>query len=129
MQNHHARKNLVIAVVDDDESLRIALEGLLRSIGYQARTYAAAREFLDSEGPLLARCLICDVQMPGMCGVQLYDALRARGLHIPVIFITAFSGENLRITPNMPGVIAYLRKPFEPDRLLDCIETALRKTH
>lgn len=128
-QQNEIRKMAVIAVVDDDESLRCALEGLLRATGYQARTYDGAREFLDSDGPAQAQCLISDIQMPGMCGVELYEALRARGLHIPVIFITAYPGENPRITANMPGVIACLRKPFEAQQLLDCVEAALRKVH
>ncbi|PJI48840.1 MAG: two-component system response regulator [Pseudomonas sp.] len=122
------RNKAVIAVVDDDESLRTALEGLLRATGYLARTYGGAREFLDSDGPVQARCLISDIQMPGMSGVELYEALRARGLHIPVIFVTAYPGERPRISADMPGVIACLPKPFEAEQLLNCIETALLQT-
>ncbi|WP_296234401.1 response regulator transcription factor [Pseudomonas sp. UBA4617] len=121
------RNKAIIAIVDDDESLRIALESLLRASGYLARTYGGAREFLDSEGPQLANCLISDIQMPGMCGVELYEALRSRGLNIPVIFMTAYPGERPRISADMPGVIACLPKPFEAEQLLASIETALRQ--
>lgn len=125
MQQTQMRNKAVIAIVDDDESLRTALEGLLRATGYLARTYGGAREFLDSEGPQLANCLISDIQMPGMCGVELYEALRTQGLDIPVIFMTAYPGERPRISADMPGVIACLPKPFEAEQLLDSIETAL----
>jgi len=121
------RNKAIIAIVDDDESLRIALESLLRASGYLARTYGGAREFLDSEGPQLANCLISDIQMPGMCGVALYEALRNRGLNIPVIFMTAYPGERPRISADMPGVIACLPKPFEAEQLLASIETALQQ--
>lgn len=127
MQQTQMRNKAIIAIVDDDESLRIALEGLLRATGYLARTYGGAREFLDSEGPQLANCLISDIQMPGMCGVELYEALRSRGLNIPVIFMTAYPGERPRISADMPGVIACLPKPFEAEQLLVSIETALRQ--
>lgn len=129
IQQTELRNRAFIAVVDDDESLRTALEGLLRATGYQARTYDGARAFLDSDGPAQARCLICDIQMPGMCGVELYEALRARGLRIPVIFITAYPGEKPRITSGMPGVIACLPKPFPAEQLLECVEAALRHRH
>jgi Response regulator len=122
------RNKAVIAIVDDDESLRTALEGLLRATGYLARPYGGAREFLDSGGPQQANCLISDIQMPGMCGVELYETLRARGLDIPVIFMTAYPGEKPRISADMPGVIACLPKPFEAEQLLACIETALLGT-
>ncbi|MGE8452476.1 MAG: response regulator transcription factor [Pseudomonadales bacterium] len=117
----------VIAVVDDDEPLRTALEGLLRASGYQARPHAGAREFLDSEDPEQAHCLISDIQMPDINGLELYRALRARHLPIPVIFITAYPGERPGMITDMPGVIACLPKPFEAEHLLACIETALHQ--
>jgi FixJ family two-component response regulator len=126
MQQSLMQNKAVIAVVDDDESLRTALEGLLRATGYLPRTYDGARVFLDSDGPTLADCLISDIQMPGMCGIEFYKELRARGVNTPVIFITAYPGERPRTTADMPGVIACLPKPFEAEQLLDCIESALR---
>ncbi|MFK3774953.1 response regulator transcription factor [Pseudomonas sp. NPDC089406] len=117
----------LIAVVDDDESLRDALDGLLRATGYRARTFASGGDFLASDGPGQARCLICDIQMPGMCGVELLGQLQARGFDIPVIFISAHPGQRARISTNMPGVVSCLPKPFEAERLLDCIESALHR--
>ncbi|WP_077527031.1 response regulator transcription factor [Metapseudomonas resinovorans] len=114
----------VIAVVDDDESIRTALESLLRSSGYQARTYSDALEFLDSSGPAEVHCLISDIQMPGMCGVELHEKLIAMGFRIPTIFITAYPGA---IGSDTSGLVACLPKPFEADKLLNCIETALRE--
>lgn len=119
----------LIAIVDDDESVRASLEGLLRATGYQARTYGGGGEFLDSEDPAKARCLISDLQMPDMCGVDLHKALCARGLHLPVIFITAYPGARPRVTADLPGVVACLPKPFEAERLLACIEDALQHRH
>ncbi|MFJ4067693.1 response regulator transcription factor [Pseudomonas sp. NPDC089996] len=122
----HATATL-IAVVDDDESLRDALDGLLRATGYQARTFASASDFLASDGPSQAGCLISDIQMPGMCGVELLAQLQGRGFDIPVIFISAHPGQRSRITPGMPGVIGCLPKPFEAQQLLDCITSALHR--
>ncbi len=115
----------LIAVVDDDESLRDALDGLLRATGYRARTFANGIDFLTSDGPGQAGCLISDIQMPGMCGVELLTQLQLRGFDIPVIFISAHPGQRSRITPGMAGVVSCLPKPFEAQQLLDCIETAL----
>ncbi len=115
----------LIAVVDDDESLRDALDGLLRATGYRARTFASGSDFLASDGPDQAGCLISDIQMPGMCGVELLTQLHARGFDIPVIFISAHPGQRSRITPGMAGVVTCLPKPFETQQLLDSIESAL----
>jgi len=117
----------LIAVVDDDESLRDALDGLLRATGYRARTFASGSDFLASDGPGQARCLISDIQMPGMCGVELLTQLHARGIDIPVIFISAHPGQRSRITPDMAGVVTCLPKPFEAQHLLDCIASALHR--
>ncbi|MCY1307116.1 Response regulator protein TmoT [compost metagenome] len=117
----------VIAVVDDDESIRTALENLLRSSGYQARTYCDALEFLNSNGPAETHCLVSDIQMPGMCGIEMHERLVAMGFNIPTIFITAYSEGSPGIGADTPGLVAYLPKPFEADRLLNCIETALRQ--
>ncbi len=92
----------VVSVVDDDESVRNALDSLLRSNGYTVRTYADAETFLASSGPHDTRCLISDIQMPGMSGTQLHDELSARGMNIPVIFITGFQ-EPLPRQPPLPG--------------------------
>lgn len=117
----------MIAVVDNDESVRMALDSLLRSSGYRVRTYGGAKEFLFSEDLLVTFCLISDIQMPEMDGISMYEELAARGIHIPVIFIT---GNPYAQRP--PGLgakkpIAFFPKPFSTDKLLACIETVLNR--
>lgn len=115
----------MIAVVDNDESVRMALDSLLRSCGYTVRTYESAHEFLCSDGPACTSCLISDIQMPEMDGITMYEELAAKGIHIPVIFIT---GNPSAQRP--PGIfarqpIAFFPKPFSTEKLLACIETVL----
>lgn len=119
------RNTTTIAVVDDDESVRTALDSLLRSSGYNVRTYCSAIEFLDANAPAGTHCLISDIQMPGMGGVELHERLGAMGLRIPTIFITAYPD----LGAHIPRLVACLPKPCDADKLLDCIEVALRPTH
>ena len=115
-------KTHVIAVVDDDEAMRTSLSSLLRASGYQVFCYAAPADYLDSDGPAQTDCLISDIQMPGMGGLQMLDALRAQGWRMPVIFVSAHAG---KMPNSVPGVIACLAKPFQAERLLACLEKAL----
>ncbi|EZP25689.1 response regulator transcription factor [Pseudomonas sp. RIT288] len=116
---------VVIAVVDDDEAIRSALESLLRASQYQVLGYPGGQAFLDAEGPAQTHCLISDIQMPGMSGLQLHETLCAQGWRIPVIFVTARPDE-MKNRP--PGVIACLAKPFRAEDLLRHIEIALNQT-
>lgn len=121
------RNKAMIAVIDNDESVRMALDSLLRSSGYTVRTYAGAHEFLFSDGPGVMSCLISDIQMPEMDGIRMYEELAAVGIHIPVIFITGNPDAQ-----RPPGIgtrepIAFLPKPFATDKLLASIETALER--
>jgi FixJ family two-component response regulator len=116
----------MIAIVDDDESVREATKSLVRSLGYQAATFGSAEEFLGSTQLKSASCLITDVRMPGMSGVELQDRLIADGRNMPTVFISAFSDERVRQKVLESGAIGYLRKPFEEDRLIECIDTALK---
>ncbi|MGE8359915.1 response regulator transcription factor [Pseudomonas sp.] len=127
MQEAYTRSRSVIAVVDDDESVRTAVESLLRASGYSVRTYADAFAFLQSAGPGETHCLISDIQMPGMCGVQMHEALVARGVHIPIIFITGYPGELPVVSAGAQDLIACLAKPFQADQLMDFIELALAR--
>ncbi|MFU2327867.1 response regulator transcription factor [Pseudomonas sp. NFX98] len=115
----------MIAVVDNDESVRMALDSLLRSYGYTVRTYEGAHEFLFSDGPVNTSCLISDIQMPEMDGITMYEELAAKGIHIPVIFITG--NPYAQRTPRTGAMkpIAFFPKPFPTDKLLACIETVL----
>lgn len=116
---------VVIAVVDDDEAIRSALRSLLRASGYRVQTYCSARAFLASTDLAQVHCLISDIQMPGMSGLELHEALRARGLRIPVIFVTAHPDD---VNTRVPEVVACLPKPFQADDLLSHIKQALNKT-
>lgn len=116
----------IIAIVDDDESVRTSLDSLVRSVGYRAQMYRHAEEFLMSNGPLTSSCLISDVQMPGMSGLELYEQLTALGIDIPVIFITGHPNESLAMHPVMLKAAGYLHKPFDAQTLIACIKTALQ---
>jgi FixJ family two-component response regulator len=116
----------MIAIVDDDESVRNATKSLVRSLGYEAATFCSAEEFLGSSQLKTTACLITDVRMPGMSGVELQDRLIADGRGLPTVFISAFSDERVQQKVLESGAVGYLRKPFEEDRLIACIEIALK---
>jgi FixJ family two-component response regulator len=113
-----------IAVVEDDESVREATIGLLRSHGFIAKGFPSANEFLNSNRIRITSCLIADVQMPEMSGLALYGHLVAVGAPIPTILITAYPDETVRARAISAGVTGYLIKPFSEKELLDCIDTA-----
>ena len=117
----------VIAIIDDDESVRIALESLVRSLGYSARVFAAAAEFLRSGRIDDTACLIVDVQMPGMSGLELQDLLLARNVRLPTVFITAYPEERVRRRAVAGGALGFLSKPFDAQDLILCIDSALRQ--
>ena len=115
-----------IAVIDDDESVREATTGLLRSLGFIAKGFASANEFLESNRALITSCIIADVQMPEISGLALYGQLIAAGHPIPTILITAYPDDAIRERALNAGVVAYLVKPFSEKELLDSIETATK---
>jgi FixJ family two-component response regulator len=117
----------VISVVDDDELMLISLDSLLRSYGYTVKTYTNAFAFLQSSGPCQTDFLISDIQMPGMCGVQMYEALAARNTHIPTLFITGKPGMSPVFSANVRKPEGYFPKPFNTHALLSCIENALKR--
>ena len=113
----------VIAIVDDDDSVREALTSLVRSLGYCAIAFECAEDLLNSKPRRDISCLIADVQMPGMTGLELHDRLVTSGNFIPTILITAFPDERRRQRALQAGVIGYLTKPFSEDALLGCIRS------
>jgi len=117
----------VISVVDDDASVRTATARLLRSMGFSVYTFASAQEFLSSPRLSETSCVIADVQMPGMSGLELQDSLIARDHGVPVIFITAFPDEQLRERAMRAGAMCFLSKPFDEPQLLQCVERALAR--
>ena len=117
---------LLIAVVDDDVSVRLATESLLRSFGWTVQTFACAEEYLNSPHVNDTSCLITDVQMPGMSGIELQSVLAARRDSTPVIFITAYAHEGIRARLLDAGAVCILSKPFNDQSLVQCVNAALK---
>jgi FixJ family two-component response regulator len=117
----------VISIVDDDASVRVGTENLLSSFGYTVHTFASAEEFLRSAHFNDISCVIADVRMPGMSGVELQAFLLARGHRVPFVFITAFSEEAVRAQALSAGAICFLTKPFDRQTLIKCLDTALQR--
>jgi FixJ family two-component response regulator len=117
----------IVSVIDDDESVRVALDGLLRSHGYRVKTYPSAVDFLSSAGFENTACLLSDIQMPGMTGIQLCDELCARGIEIPLIFITGLPAVPPLARPGLCGPVAVFPKPFDCGELMACIESVMQR--
>lgn len=115
----------VIAIVDDDRSVREALTSLVRSLGYAAIAFERAEDLLKSRRRRTVACVIADVQMPGMTGLELYDRLSASAKPIPTVLITAYPEDGARERALSAGVIGYLSKPFDEQDLLGCVRSAL----
>ena len=116
----------LVSVVDDDESVRDSLPDLLKELGFEARAFASGDEFLSSDCVSGTRCLILDVAMPGMTGLDVQRELGLRGRKIPIIFITALKNEAVRTKAFKQGAAGFLLKPFSDTALLSAIEAALR---
>jgi FixJ family two-component response regulator len=116
----------VISIIDDDESVRAATDRLVRSLGYVALTFACADDFLRSPRLNDTSCIITDVQMPGMSGIEMQSVLIASGKHIPIIFITAFPDEKARTRAVAAGAFGFLSKPFKGSALIQYIDDALK---
>jgi FixJ family two-component response regulator len=118
----------MISVVDDDAFARQAIENLLLSLGFRVRTFASAEEFLESGHADDTRCLITDVEMPGMSGLDLQQRLIEDGKLLPVILITAFASESLRAKALEAGAVGFLGKPYREASLIACINKATGST-
>jgi len=115
----------LVSVVDDDESVRESLPDLLREFGFAARAFSSAQEFLSSDYLDETRCLILDVAMPGMNGLDLQQELKRRGKGIPIIFVTGQKDEDIRTRALTQGAVKFLYKPFSDSALLDAVNAAL----
>jgi FixJ family two-component response regulator len=115
-----------VAIVDDDESMRSALLGLLKVLGLQAQAFASAEEFLKSGQQHQCACLIADIRMPGMSGLELQSKLNAERCRIPTIFITAHGDAKMRLQALRAGAVEFLAKPFDDEALLDSVRAALQ---
>jgi FixJ family two-component response regulator len=118
----------LVSVVDDDRSTRESLPDLLRELGYAARAFASAEEFLASDCVRETKGLILDISMPGMSGPDLQQELTARGHEIPIVFITAHADETIRSRMLQQGAVECLFKPFSDTSLLEALETIFRLT-
>jgi FixJ family two-component response regulator len=115
----------LVGVVDDDESIRDALSSLIRSAGYQCELFPSAEAFLDSNRLGQTDCMLLDIQMPGLSGIELHSKLREMDCRIPVIFVTAHADDAMRARALREGAIAFLEKPFNDNALLTAIGSAL----
>ena len=118
-------RDLEIAVVDDDQSFRIALVESLSSLGFEADGYGCAEDYIGTMGNNSFDCIVTDIHMPGMSGLELMKHLATRGSIIPVVLITARPDKNLEAKAVAAGAACLLRKPFEIDDLIECIEGAV----
>jgi len=117
----------VIAIIDDDASVRATTDSLVRSHGYIVYTFASSEDFLRSSHLTDTSCVIADVQMPGMSGVELQTHLLTQGNRVPFIFFTAFPDERVRARALNAGAICYLTKPFEEQSFIQCLNAALER--
>jgi FixJ family two-component response regulator len=125
MVEERVPNNPVISIVDDDESVREGVLDLIKAMGFIAKAFERAEDFLKSNCIRSTSCLIADMRMPGMTGLELYKRLVETGSIIPTILITAFPDDRDRARALRAGVVCYLAKPFKDDDLLECVRSAL----
>jgi len=116
-------------VVDDNPAVRDAIRWLVEQVGLSARTYATAQEFLSACDPAMRGCLVLDIRMPGISGLDLQDRLQKQGIHLPVIIITGHGDVPVAVRAMKAGALEFLQKPFNDQTLLDAIHDALEKYH
>jgi FixJ family two-component response regulator len=121
------RESAIVSVVDDDASLRRSVRNLLTSVGFQAQTFASAEEFLASSECENTGCLVLDLRMAGMSGLDLLKHLGAIGSRIPVVILTAHGDDEARQRAMRAGAVAFLGKPFRGDALLEAVRTAMNR--
>lgn len=126
-ESHAVTTKALVAVVDDDESVRESLPDLLKEIGFTAKAFASAQEFLTTGDIAATRCLLLDIAMPGMSGPELQQELKSRGQVIPIVFITARADEGVRQRLLEQGAVECLFKPFSEQQLRAALDAALRR--
>ena len=119
-------EDTLISIVDDDALARDGIRELVESLGYKANTFSSAEHFLRSNVITETACLITDLQMPGLNGLELQEALRSQGYHTPVILITAYPSENHRTRALANGAVGFLSKPFDERSLIECLTVAIK---
>jgi FixJ family two-component response regulator len=118
-------KSKLVAIVDDDDSMRGALLGMLHVVGLPAQAFSSAEEFLKSGQQHQIACLIADIRMPGMSGLELQAKLNADRCRVPIIFITAHGDEKMRMQALRAGAVEFMAKPFDDEALLESVRAAL----
>jgi FixJ family two-component response regulator len=121
------REDQIVFVIDDDPSMRQAIKILLETVGLKSETFVSGQEFLQSELPEVPRCLVLDVRLPGLGGLNLQRELSERGIQIPIIFITGHGDIPMSVQAMKAGAVEFLTKPFRDQDLLDAIELALER--
>lgn len=116
----------LVSIVEDDRFFRESMTRLMRSLGYSVEAFPSATEFLESPRLIKTDCLIADVHMPAMTGLDLYRHLVGAGYAIPTILVTAYADDNVRAQALKDGVVCYLRKPVDERHLLRCLQAALQ---
>jgi FixJ family two-component response regulator len=119
------RKEKMVAIIEDDESYRVAVQRLLKSAGFSVQSFASAEDFLSSGQQGETGCLITDIRMPGMSGLDLQSKLNSDHCPIPTIFITAHGDEKMRLQAMRGGAVKFLAKPFDGEVLLEAVQVAL----
>jgi FixJ family two-component response regulator len=122
-------KKPIVYVVDDDPSVRKALERLLRSGGYETKTFASALEFMDYNPPHVPGCLVLDIQMPELSGLELQDRLAEKEIFLPIIFITAYGTVPDSVRALKAGAMDFLEKPFKENELIEAVKNGIQKHH
>jgi FixJ family two-component response regulator len=117
----------VIAVVDDDPAIREAMDDLIMSFGYECRLFVSAEQFLESKQQADIDCIVVDVKMPGISGIELQSELNRRGNHPPMIFVTSYQDERTRNAALNGGALAFLGKPVNIVSLIGCLESVLAR--
>jgi FixJ family two-component response regulator len=117
----------VVHIIDDDQSLRAALDSLIRSVGYETRTYGAVRDFIEAKKPDMPGCLVLDVRLPGQSGLDFQGQLADLGIHLPVILMTGHGDIPMSVRAMKAGAVDFLAKPFRDQDMLDAIATAIER--
>ena len=120
-------QDAIIAIVDDDPSVRRGLERLIRSAGWKAETFASAQEFLARPGAEAASCLVLDLQLPGLSGLDLQKRMAEVRLEIPIVFLTGHGDISASVQAMRAGAVEFLTKPFDDEQLLHAIQEAIER--
>lgn len=127
MENQEAKSTPTVFVVDDDAAMRTSLRWLIESVGLSVETYNSAQEFLNAYTPDRSGCIVLDVRMPGMSGLELQEHLNSRRIMIPVIIVTGHGDIPMAVAAMKAGAVEFIEKPFNDQRLLDCVQEALQR--